>query len=123
VLFQVIEMGRGLAHRTGVEAKAFGMLLHAPTFSGEVGWGNLLECLDGGGFGRRVWDEFPGTGAMQNPSGASLLARGAEDAPLGFTEEAFHALIRPRNVWMVIAMKQSWPIAPADLLPMLAEGH
>lgn len=90
MLFHVIEMGLGLARRTGVEAKAFGMLLHAPTFSNEVGWGNLLERLDGGGFGRRVWNEFPGAGAMQNPSGASLLARGVEDAPLRVAEEAFH---------------------------------
>jgi hypothetical protein len=62
--------------------------------------------------------ELPSALALQRALGEALLARDPQQAAFGLTEVAFECVVGPRQARHVIAVKQAWPIAPANRVEM-----
>src|ERR671923_1648604 len=65
--------------------------------------------------------ELPSALALQRALGEALLARDPQQAATCLTEVAFECVVGPRQARYVIAVKQAWPIAPTDLVKVMAK--
>ncbi len=119
---QLIALRLGLSQGSALQVETLAMHRHALSFLRQLlGW-EVTQGSEELALCRGPGQEFPGTLAWQCPLRLALLARGLQEAATRIAQVTFQRIVGPRQPLHVIAVQQAGPIAPADLVEVVAQG-